>query len=167
MKVFSNNVSPLGALSTELKSWKNFVYISETDIFKEKVHGKEATWLGAITGQANRADGLCNYCKGFTPPPSPLPSQPNESLYLPYHVVTHLELLLPINLSGANDVSIHGYRSNFLGSRSVPILLTKIGTSSVPFPLPRIKVHSVPDPFQFRFCTQKVPNLFHKAIMYC
>ena len=50
---------------------------------------------------------------------------------------------------------IHGHRSIFWGSRSVPILLTRIGTSSVPFPLPQIKFRSVPDPFQFQNFAKK------------
>ena len=72
------------------------------------------------------------------------------------------------NLARFKDwLTINGHRSIFLESRSVPILLTKIGTSSVPFPQPRIKVRSVPDPIQFQFFSPKIPNLFHKAIMYC
>ena len=61
-----------------------------------------ATCWGITTHQANRADGLCKYCKGLPHPPA------HASLWvvIPQHVAPNLELLFPNYFSGTYGISV-------------------------------------------------------------
>ena len=62
-----------------------------------------ATCWGITTPQANRADGLCKYCKGLPHPPA------HASLWvvIPQHVAPNLELLFLKNFNGTYGISVH------------------------------------------------------------
>ena len=61
-----------------------------------------ATCWGITTHQANRADGLCKYCKGL-PHPSACASL---WVVIPQHVAPNLELLFPNYFSGTYGISV-------------------------------------------------------------
>ena len=61
-----------------------------------------ATCWGITTHQANRADGLCKYCKGL-PHPSACASL---WVVIPQHVAPNLELLFPNYFNGAYGISV-------------------------------------------------------------
>ena len=61
-----------------------------------------ATCWGITTHKANRADGLCKYCKGLPHPPA------HASLWvvIPQHVAPNLELLFPNYFSDTYGISV-------------------------------------------------------------
>ena len=81
-----------------------------------------ATCWGITTPQANRADGLCKYCKGLPHPPA------HASLWvvIPQHVAPNLELLFPNYFSGTYGISVQFFFDWSIFSNGVRGLSRKI-----------------------------------------
>ena len=58
----------LGQVTTSMYCKSN----GAIEIFKKNMYGKEVSLERLTTCQANRADGLCKYCKGLPHPPAQL-----------------------------------------------------------------------------------------------